>query len=96
MILCNTTASSWAVVWTGSIITRRTWRCTAWSASTWCDVGFFLLLVFGFLTIILELSMARSSHLLIAKINVVVVVKIENALEFMVLLKNVSELITIS
>jgi len=40
--------------------------------------------------------MARSSHLLIAKINVVVVVKIENALEFMVLLKNVSELITIS
>ncbi|ORY44973.1 hypothetical protein LY90DRAFT_509530 [Neocallimastix californiae] len=39
-----------------------------------------------------KLSMARSSHLLIAKINVVVVVKIENALEFMVLLKNVSEI----
>jgi hypothetical protein len=57
---------------------------------------FLLLLVFGFLTIILELSMVRSPHLLIAKINVVVVAKIEIVLEFMVSLKNISELITIS
>jgi len=56
----------------------------------------FSLLVFGFLTIILELSMVRSPNLLIAKINVVVVAKIETVLEFIVSFKNISELITIS
>ncbi|KAL6623843.1 hypothetical protein U3516DRAFT_824414 [Neocallimastix sp. 'constans'] len=53
----------------------------------------FSLLVFGFLTIILELSMVRSPNLLIAKINVVVVAKIETVLEFIVSFKNISEYI---
>jgi len=56
----------------------------------------FSLLVFGFLTIILESLMVRSPYLLIVKLNVVVVAKIETALEFMVSLKNISGLITIS
>ena len=40
--------------------------------------------------------MVRSPYLLIVKLNVVVVAKIETALEFMVSLKNISGLITIS
>jgi len=40
--------------------------------------------------------MVRSPNLLIAKINVVVVAKIETVLEFIVSFKNISELITIS